>query len=93
MPLFGKSKKNKKDAAVAVVDGGTVSIASSAAAADKDTEAELAAVFAAAIAAYEDDMGAGVRTNLYIRKIDRSAGVRPAWGVAGNRESIESCRI
>lgn len=51
------------------------------------TDAELIAVISAAIAAYEGESGA--TTNLIIRKIDRTAGVVPAWGVAGNRENID----
>lgn len=51
------------------------------------TDAELIAVISAAIAAYEGEAGAS--TNLIIRKINRAAGVIPAWGVAGNRENIE----
>lgn len=54
-------------------------------------DAELIAVISAAIAAYESDTG--VTTDLIIRKIDRTAGVVPAWGVAGNREQIDTRRM
>lgn len=54
-------------------------------------DAELIAVISAAIAAYEGE--AGATTNLIIRKIDRTAGVIPAWGVAGNREQIDTRRM
>lgn len=54
-------------------------------------DAELIAVISAAIAAYEGE--AGATSNLIIRKIDRTAGVIPAWGVAGNREQIDTRRM
>lgn len=54
-------------------------------------DAEIIAVISAAIAAIEGESGA--TTNLIIRKIDRSAGVIPAWGVAGNREQIETRKM
>ncbi len=54
-------------------------------------DAELIAVISAAIAAYEGEMGA--TSNLIIRKINRTAGVIPAWGVAGNREQIDTRRM
>jgi len=59
------------------------------------TDDVMAVVFAAAIAAYEDDeYGAeDAVTDLKIKNIDRSAGVLPAWGVAGNRESIDARRF
>lgn len=52
---------------------------------------ELIAVLSAAIAAYEGE--AGATTNLVIRKINRTAGSIPAWGVAGNRDSIDTRRM
>ncbi|MDR3364472.1 MAG: hypothetical protein LBS91_05945 [Clostridiales Family XIII bacterium] len=51
---------------------------------------ELACVIAAAVAAYEAEQF--IQT-LYIRKIDRTAGVRPVWGVMGTQESIDTRRM
>ena len=51
---------------------------------------ELIAVISAAIAAYEAE--AFVPT-LYIRKINRTAGVKPAWGTAGLNEAIDAGRF
>jgi hypothetical protein len=48
----------------------------------------LAAVLAAAVAAYEE--GGGVTDGLRVRKIDRTAGPRTAWNLAGLREVIAS---
>ncbi len=55
------------------------------------SDADLIAVITAAVAAYESENSAS--TNLIIRKIDRTAGVIPAWGVAGNREQIDTRRM
>jgi hypothetical protein len=55
------------------------------------TSEESVALFTAAIAAWEDDMNP--YTNLVIRPIDRRAGQIPAWGVAGNRETIEARKM
>ncbi|MDR3072638.1 MAG: hypothetical protein LBU41_04020 [Clostridiales Family XIII bacterium] len=52
--------------------------------------AELIAVISAAIAAYEEN---DAQTDLVIRRIDRRYEMRPAWGVAGNRESIDARRM
>lgn len=54
------------------------------------TDDELIAVMAAAIAAYEAE--AFVQT-LYVRKINRTAGVKPAWGTAGLNEAIDAGRF
>ncbi|MDR1778431.1 MAG: OadG family protein [Clostridiales Family XIII bacterium] len=51
---------------------------------------QLVAVLTAAVHAYRDSEAG---SELTIRKIDRRAGVRPAWAVAGNRESIETRRF
>ncbi|MDR1067971.1 MAG: hypothetical protein LBL36_01850 [Clostridiales Family XIII bacterium] len=59
---------------------------------------ELAAVISATVAAYEGGgtgfpyIGTGP-SGLYIRKINRSAGYAPAWGVMGNRDAIDSRRF
>ena len=52
---------------------------------------ESVALLTAAALAWEADQVAC--TNLSIRPIDRSAGQIPAWGVAGNREAIESRKM
>ena len=54
------------------------------------TDEELIAVIAAAIAAYEAE--AFVQT-LHIKKINRVAGVKPAWGTAGLNEAIDAGRF
>ena len=51
---------------------------------------ELVAVIMAAISALEADQY--VR-KLVIRKIDRVAGTRPAWGVTGMTEAIDERRM
>lgn len=58
---------------------------------EAETDEELIAVISAAIAAYES--GSGASTDLIIRKINRAAGIIPAWGVAGNREQIDTRRM
>jgi hypothetical protein len=63
-------------------------IAAAVAAAEEDEY--LPAVIAAAIAAYEAEQF--VQT-LAIRKINRAAGIRPAWGVAGTAEAIDVRRM
>ena len=84
MGLFGK-KKNKIAEAETVAEAAPG--ADPAAAAEDD---ELICVIAAAIAAYEADQ---YGHKLYIRKLDRSAGVRPAWGVMGLTEAIDTRRM
>jgi hypothetical protein len=46
----------------------------------------LLAVIAAAVAAYEADTCAAPA--IYVRKINRAAGVRPAWAAAGTTEAM-----
>ena len=57
---------------------------------DDTEDNEIIAVIMAAISAYSADQY--VRT-LSIRKIDRTAGTRPAWGVTGMMEAIDERRI
>ncbi|MDR1496261.1 MAG: hypothetical protein LBS67_05005 [Clostridiales Family XIII bacterium] len=83
---FFKKKKKKEAAAVATagaMNGELLAVLGAAVAASRSDE--HVAVIAAALAAYEDS---GASSDLYIRKIDRTAGVVPAWGVMGNREQI-----
>ena len=53
-------------------------------------DGELIAVIAAAIAAYEAEQN---RRSLCIRKLNRAAGARPAWGVTGTMEAIDMRRM
>ena len=86
MGLFGKKKAAEGAAAVGVAAVAGAKKADGAAAADT----ELIAVIAAAISAYE----AGQRRQaLYIRKLNRASGARPAWGVMGTSEAIDSRRM
>ena len=59
------------------------------AAADTKDE-EIVVAIMAAIAAYGTDQYVGT---LNIRKLDRTAGVRPAWGVTGMMEAIDERRM
>jgi hypothetical protein len=87
MGLF--RKKKKKDAGQSAgVDSELLAVIGAAVAASSSDE--HIAVIAAALAAYEED---GVRTDLRIQKINRVAGIIPAWGIMGNREAIDSRRF
>ncbi|MDR0596519.1 MAG: hypothetical protein LBG50_03155 [Clostridiales Family XIII bacterium] len=89
MGLFSrKKKKNVVADTPAGMDGELLAVLGAAVAASSSDE--HIAVIAAAIAAYEDG---GAQTNLRVQKINRVAGVIPAWGMLGNREAIESRRI
>lgn len=82
MGIFGKKKEKTVAEAPAAVP---------AAEEKKAAESgELVAVLTAAIAAYEAEQ---YRQTLYIRKIDRTAGVRPVWGVTGANEAIDVRRM
>ena len=83
MGLFGK-KKNAPEAGKASV---TEEIAATVAAA---ADNELIAVIAAAVSAFEAEQ---YRQTLYIRKLDRTAGTRPVWGVTGTQEAIDMRRM
>jgi hypothetical protein len=78
-------KKSKNTVVDTVKDGELIAVLSAAVAASGSDE-HIAAI-AAALAAYEDG---GVTSALHISKIDRTAGILPAWGVMGNREQIET---
>jgi hypothetical protein len=66
-------------------------VAESAVAAAEGLYSAIIAVITAAISAYEGESVA--TSDLIIRKINRTAGVIPAWGVAGNREQIDTRRM
>jgi hypothetical protein len=87
MGLFNRKKKNSKTEAVS--DGGELLAVLTAAVAASSSDEHIA-VIAAALAAYEGD---GAHTNLHVQKINRTAGVIPAWGIMGNREAIDSRRF
>ena len=57
---------------------------------EESVDEELIAVITAAIAAFEAD---AFKQTLHIRKINRTAGVKPAWGTAGLNETIDSRRF
>jgi len=83
MGLFGK-KKNK------IAEAEITAEAATGADAAAEGDDELVCVIAAAIAAYEAEQ---YGHKLYIRKLDRSAGARPAWGVMGMTEAIDTRRM
>jgi hypothetical protein len=95
MGLFGRKKRTaatdarKASAAAAGIVSDEILSVIGAAVAASDTEEHLA-VIAAAIATYEAD---NAPSRLCISKINRSVGVIPAWGVAGNRDAIDVRRI
>jgi hypothetical protein len=51
------------------------------------TDGEVIAAVSAAIAAYEEET---TFDGFTYRKLNRTAGARTAWNLAGNRETIES---
>lgn len=77
MGFFGRKKK---DELVAVIT----------AAPNVATDDERIAVIAAAISAYEAEQ---YRQTLCIRKINRTAGTRLAWGLMGMQEAIDTRRM
>ncbi|MDR2162938.1 MAG: hypothetical protein LBO70_03230 [Clostridiales Family XIII bacterium] len=87
MGLFKRKKKKDVLAPSTVSDELLAVIGAAVAASGAD---EHVAAIAAALAAYEDSASA---SELYIRKIDRAAGVIPVWGIMGNREQIDTRRF
>jgi len=87
MGLFGKKKKNIAEAGSVAEAAAGPALAESAETAAND---ELIAVIAAAVAAYEAEQ---YRQTLYIRKLNRAAGAKPAWGVMGVTEAIDMRRM
>ena len=77
MGLFGKKKKAEAELATANTASAAIS-------------EETIAVISAAVAAYEAEQ---YTQTLYIRKLNRAAGARPAWGVAGTNEAIDARNI
>ncbi len=80
-------------AAAAAVAAPAAQAAISAPAGSED--AQIAAVIAAALAAYQEETaGPDVRTDLIVRKIYRVGGAAgmPAWRRSGNNECIDSRR-
>ena len=88
MGLFGKKKDIKTaETAVAAAPGAGLAEGPND---SNDSNDELACVIMAAIAAYESEQH---KQTLYIRKLNRAAGVRPAWGVMGMTEAIDTRRM
>jgi len=85
MGLFNRKKTDNADP----VPGAAVEAAAEEQAADAEN-GELIAVIAAAIAAYEAEQ---FRQTLYIQKINRACGIRPAWGITGTQEAIDTRRM
>ena len=90
MGLFGKKKKAPLAGADAKPENGAAVPEDAGAVGAAGIGDELVAAIAAAISAYEAEQ---YRQALYIRKPDRAAGVRPAWGVAGMHEAIDMRRM
>jgi len=83
MGLFSKKKKEEG------VPGSTAA-AGTGKTTDINDDSELIAVITAAISAYEAEQN---KQTLYIRKLNRTAGTRPAWGLMGTNEAIDMRRI
>ena len=83
MGFFSKKKKTD-ETGLSPAAGESVSPAG------KQADDELIAVIAAAVSAYEAEQF--IQT-LYIRKINRSAATRPAWGLTGTNEAIDMRRM
>ena len=79
-----KGEQNPKAAGTPVNEGAAAACEVGAA------DDELIAVIAAAISAYEANQ---YRQTLYIRKLDRTAAIRPAWNVMGMNEAIDTRRM
>ena len=77
MGLFGGRKKNEAQ-----------HMASNMAAAEINEE--LIAVISAAVAGYEAEQ---YTRKLSIKKLNRTAGIRPVWSVCGTNETIDARRI
>ena len=97
MGIFGKKKKEDLAPGLAAATDLDSAAATEAAAGAGEASAhgaaedsELIAVIAAAVAAYEAEQ---FRQTLYIKKLNRTAGIRPAWGVIGTQEAIDVRRI
>jgi hypothetical protein len=57
---------------------------------NSDIDPEIVAVITAAVRAYEE--ADEFSSSLHIGKINRTAGKRPAWGIAGTADAIASRR-
>ncbi|MDR3305695.1 MAG: hypothetical protein LBS85_06725 [Clostridiales Family XIII bacterium] len=89
MALFGKKKKIEE--AVVFGQNEEEPAAVTAAAIEvSGADDELIAVISAAVAAFQTE---GFVQTLYIRKIGRAAGTKPAWGAMGLNEVIDTRRM
>ena len=82
MGLFSKKKKDEENVSVSELNEDPISA--------ENEDDDLIAVIAAAISAYEAEQF--VQT-LYIKKLNRTAGIRPIWGATGTNEAIDVRRI
>jgi len=87
MGLFGRKAAAADAGDKALEKADSVNAAAGEAKAQND---EIIAVIAAAIAAYGAEQ---YSQTLYIRKLNRTAGTRPAWGVTGTYEAIDTRRM
>ena len=94
MGLFNRKKQKNKEADASLIqDAASVSAdgaGEGSESGEDQTDSELIAVIAAAISAYESEQF--IQT-LYIRKLDRRAGIRPVWGATGTNEAIDMRRL
>ncbi|MDR2771046.1 MAG: hypothetical protein LBB57_03310 [Clostridiales Family XIII bacterium] len=88
--MFRKKKTAVKDAPVAAAGRAERPADAADTAGGALADAELAAVIAAAAAAYESDAGA---CDLVYRKLNRTTGPRTEWNLAGLREVLASRNI
>jgi hypothetical protein len=90
--MFGWKKSRADAQAGAKNDAEATDAASESgdgASGDAVGDARIAAVIAAAVAAYQGGGAAAARDIVY-RKIDRAAGPRTEWNLAGLREILEN---
>jgi len=81
---------NRKKAEAAVPETDAALETETAEAADDAKNDELIAVIMAAVSAYEAEQ---FRQTLYIQKINRACGTKPAWGTMGLQEAIDTRRM
>jgi hypothetical protein len=84
MGLFNKKNKTEETVEIPAADSPAVDVT------DTPLDGELIAVIAAAVSAYESEQ---FNQTLFIRKLSRAAGARPAWGGMGTQEAIDMRRI
>jgi hypothetical protein len=93
MGLFSKKKTQAappEPVAANAAEDENIPVVIAAAVAAAAEDENIPAVIAAAIAAYEAEQYV---PTLAIRRIDRTAGVRPVWGFTGTTEAIDVRRM